>query len=72
MDIVIIVIIVIIKSESQRMSYNIHKITTIFETHAFTLSIMHCFDRVELTVDQCVNWIRMRLFEGGEFWVIFE
>ena len=36
--------IVIIQSESQRMSYNIHKITTVFELHALTLSIMHCFN----------------------------
>ena len=32
--------IVIIKSESQRISNNIHKITTVFEIHALTLSIM--------------------------------
>ena len=38
------VIIVIIKSESQRISLNIHKITTVFVIHVLTLPIMHCFD----------------------------
>ena len=41
--------------------------------------ICRCFEwcrdpgllRVDLTVDKCLNWIRMKVFECGEFLVIF-